>query len=94
MKKSTKKCKAILLAIVLAVVMLFSACSDKKTASSDTVSYTHLIICGMKPYGRFCFLFSGYWRDGAMKTPPAAAYYSSSYYWEYIASKGEAIKGL
>ena len=36
MKKSTKKCKAILLANVLAAVMLFSACSDKKTASSDT----------------------------------------------------------
>ena len=36
MKKSSKNCKAILLSIVLAVAMLFSACSDKKIASSDT----------------------------------------------------------
>ena len=42
MKKNSKKCKAILLAIVLGAAMLFSACSDKNRASSDTYDVDEL----------------------------------------------------
>ena len=36
MKNSTKRCKAVLIAIIMVVAMLFSACGNKNAVNTDT----------------------------------------------------------